>query len=134
MDRIAVFYRTYLGRVIVQSNQLLNIMKPCLEAIVSFDECQRIVQFDRQAESMFGYSVGEVLQETLGKLFPIYFMGKYEAQMKLFARDGKIHPRDSWLEMRAVRKSGEEFPVEVDITKFRVNNGYVFTAVFKEIL
>lgn len=112
--------------------EIIGPMNISLEAIVSFDEDQRIVQFDRQAEEMFGYSVAEALQKTLSALFPYYSENKYETQLKLFARNSNGSRRDGWLEMQAVRGNGEEFPVEVDITKFRVNGKYVFTAIFKE--
>ncbi len=108
-------------------------MKNSLEAIVSFDEHQRIVQFDQNAENMFGCSVGEALQKSLDALFPIYSGKKYEDQLKLFAKDGNEFKREGWLEMRAVRENGEEFQVEVDITKFRVKGKYIFTAIFKEM-
>jgi len=107
-------------------------MKTSLEALISYDQNQRIIQFDRKAEEMFGYAVSEVLNESMGKLFPIYYEKKYQTQLKLFARNGSGHPREAWLEMWAVRKSGEEFPVEVDIAKFRSNDGFIYTAIFKE--
>ena len=108
-------------------------MRNSLEAIISFDEQQRIVQFDRNAENMFGRSVGHALQTSMGALFPYYSGKKYEDQLKLFAKDGNEFTRDGWLEMRAVRENGEEFFVEVDITKFRVKGKYIFTAIFKEM-
>ena len=108
-------------------------LKNFLEAIVSFDEQQRIVQFDRNAENMFGRSVAEALQKPLDALFPVYAGKKYEDQLKLFAKDRDGNKRDGWLEMRAVRENGEEFPVEVDITKFKVKGRYIFTAIFKEM-
>lgn len=109
------------------------IMRNSLEAIVSFDDQQRIVQFDRNAEKMFGCTVAEALQKPLEVLFPVYAGRKYEDQLKLFAKDGDGNKRDGWLEMRAVRENGEEFPVEVDITKFKVKGKTIFTTIFKEM-
>ncbi len=109
-------------------------MKSTLEAIISFDEQHQIVQFDRNAENMFGCSVAEALQKPLDALFPIYSGKKYEDQLKLFAKESNGYKRDGWLEMRAVRENGEEFPVEVDITKFKVKGKTIYTAIFKEMM
>lgn len=108
-------------------------MRNFLEAIVSFDDQQRIVQFDRNAEKMFGCSVAEALQKPLEVLFPVYAGKKYEDQLKLFAKGRDGNKRDGWLEMRAVRENGEEFSVDVDITKFKVKGKTIFTTVFKEM-
>ena len=108
-------------------------MKLPLEAIVSFDEQHRIIQFDRNAEEMFDCSVSVALQTTLDLLFPFYSGIKYQTQLRLFAKNGNGLKRDGWLQMRAVRGDGSEFPVEVDITKFKVNGKNIFTAIFKEV-
>jgi len=118
---------------VIQNLLKYNYMQISLEAIVSFDEQQRIIQFDRNAEEMFGCTVAVALQKTLDFLFPFYSGNKYQNQMKLFARDGKGGERDGWLQMRAVRGNGDEFLVEVDITKFKVNGKNIFTAIFREV-
>lgn len=108
-------------------------MKNHSEATISFDGDKKIIHFDDNAEKMFGLSMGEALQKPLDQLFPAHFKSKYETQLKLFARSGSRLPTDTWLEMVAIRQNGEEFSVEVDITKDQFKGTHIFRAIFKEV-
>ncbi|NIS47445.1 MAG: PAS domain S-box protein [candidate division Zixibacteria bacterium] len=105
-----------------------------MEAIISFDDQHNIVQFDRNAEIMFGFTVGEALRKKMENLFPLHLKKKYENQIRLFAKSENGAGRDAWLQLLAVRNNGEEISVEVDVTKFINNGNSVYTAKFKSFL
>ncbi|HET7461779.1 MAG TPA: PAS domain-containing sensor histidine kinase [Longimicrobium sp.] len=105
------------------------------EAIVSVDEDQRIVLFNRGAERIFGYGAAEIAGEPLARLVPEAQRGAHAAQVAAFAATGATaRPMGARAEVRGVRKSGEEFPAEASISVMRDEAGQrVFTAVLRDV-
>ena len=87
------------------------------EAIVSVDEEQRIVLFNRGAEQVFGYTEGEILGEPLDRLVPERLRGAHAAHVRAFAATGEsARVMGARSEVLGVRRNGEEFPAEATIS------------------
>jgi PAS domain S-box-containing protein len=104
------------------------------DAIVSVDEDQRIVLFNRGAERTFGYAAAEVLGRPLDLLIPERHHARHRGDVDAFARS----PADarSMCERRpvtGVRKDGTEFPAEVTVAKLRDGDRVVFNAIVRDV-
>ncbi len=104
-----------------------------VEAIVSIDEDQRIVDFNKGAEATFGYLAEEVLGKPLDLLLPEGQVAAHRAHVRAFAggRDrGRLMGAARYVSAR--RRDGVEFPVEASITKLDVDGHTVLTAILRD--
>jgi PAS domain S-box-containing protein len=104
------------------------------DAILSVDESQRIVLFNRGAERTFGYVADEVIGKPLDLLIPERFRGVHHQHMRAFAES----PVDARVmgERRPVhgrRKDGTEFPADVTISKFHDGGRLYLNAILRDV-
>ena len=90
-----------------------------MDAILQIDDEGLINYWNYAAERMFGYSAEEVLGRSLHELLtlPRYCEAYYRAQGH-FARTGEGAAVNRTLELTALRRTGEEFPIELSLSNF----------------
>lgn len=103
------------------------------DAIISVDETQRIVHFNRGAEQIFEYSAAEAVGRPLEMLLPERFRGAHARHVIQFA-EGADASRlmGQRREVFGLRKSGAEFPAEASISKFGEPGRRLFTVVLRD--
>ena len=115
-------------------DQLCRILEITEDAIISVDEEQRLILFNKGAEKIFGYSEGEVLGRHLEVLLPEISREIHRRHFASFA----MSPEKSRLmadrgEVLGKRKDGVEFSAEVTISKFEQGDRKVYTAILRDI-
>jgi len=112
-----------------------GIIALAADAIVSTDHEQRIVLFNRGAEEIFGYQAHEVMGEKLDILLPRRSVAAHrERYVPAFGRSGDTSRRMAERsEVYGRRKSGEEFPAEVAISRTMVGGEMRFTAILRDV-
>jgi PAS domain S-box-containing protein len=112
-----------------------GILDSASSAIISMDEGQRIILFNDQAEHIFGYHEDEVLGQPLSMLLMERFQKVHEAHVDRFATEDVPWRAMSERQMPLTgrRKNGEEFPIEVAISKLKEDGRLIFTAVLNDI-
>jgi PAS domain S-box-containing protein len=112
-----------------------GIVQLASEGIVSVDEHQQILLFNRGAEEIFGYPADEVLGRSLNLLIPErHHRAHDEEHLPAFARAHSSSRRMG--ERREVfgrRRNGDEFPAEVSISKGAVDGRRVYNAVVRDV-
>ena len=105
------------------------------EAIISVDEEQRIVLFNRGAEQVFGYTEAEMVGEPLDRLIPERLRPAHREHVRAFARTGETaRPMGARTEVRGVRKGGAEFPSEATISTLVDSGGQtLLTVVLRDV-
>jgi len=116
------------------TEHVAGILSVAEDAILSVDMDLRIRLFNRGAERIFGYSAAEIVGEPLDTLLPDRFrsvhrdhvteFGRSEEPARMMNDRGKVVGR---------RKSGEEFPAEVSISKVGVGDATIFTAILRDV-
>ena len=110
------------------------ILDTASDAIVSIDENQRIILFNQQAEEMFGYRADEVLGRPLGVLIPERFRERHIHLVDSFAsRPATQRSRRDRPELWGLRRNGDEFPVEITISKLEAQGRGILTAIIRDI-
>lgn len=111
-----------------------GILEIAADAIISVDESQRIVHFNRGAEEIFGYRADEAIGRQLAMLLPPRTRAMHEAHMRRFAAGPEVARRmGERREIFGVRKSGEEFPAEASISKLATPSGVLYTVVLRDV-
>jgi PAS domain S-box-containing protein len=110
------------------------IIDTVYEAFISMDEEGRIIEWNAEAERVFGWSrdeaVGRLLADTVVperyRTGHVEGLGRYRA-----TGEGKLLGRV--VEIEALRRDGSEFPVELSISPTRVGESAVFNAFLRDI-
>lgn len=111
-----------------------GILDAASDAIISVDEAHRIIVFNQQAEHVFGYSEGEAIGQPLGLLLPSRFRADHDDHMRAFRREAvSRRPMAERPVLTARRKNGEEFPVEITISKIDLLGHTVLTAIVRDV-
>jgi PAS domain S-box-containing protein len=105
------------------------------DAIIMCDDEQRITRFNAGATKVFGYASPEAIGQPLEMLLPTRFRDVHDKHFRSFAAD----PSESRL-MNAprplvwgLRKTGEEFPAEISLSKLTVGGERVFTVSLRDV-
>lgn len=111
------------------------VMDSALDCIISMDHLGRIIEFNPAAERTFNYARGEAVGRTVAELIiPERLRAAHRRGLEAFLAGGEGTVLGRRVEMTAVRKGGEEFPVELAITPVRAGDGPPwFTAYLRDI-
>ena len=105
-----------------------------MDAIITVDEQQRIVLYNRAAEKIFGWTSEEAMGGPLDKLMPERFRGNHGSHMRRFDRTGTTSRRmGDGTVLYGVRSNGEEFPMEASISQLDTAEGKLFTVILRDI-
>jgi PAS domain S-box-containing protein len=112
-----------------------RILEAAADAIVTINEAQEIVHFNRGAEQIFGYRKDEILGSNLSRLLPPQFRASHAVHVVAFGESTETarlmgHRR----EVFGLRKDGTEFPAEASILKLDAPDGRrLYTALVRDV-
>ncbi|MEO5657328.1 MAG: EAL domain-containing protein [Nitrospiria bacterium] len=111
-----------------------NLLNIAADAIISVDQDQRIVLFNRGAEQTFGYRAEEVIGRPLSLLLPRDLESVHGEHIRRFAAESDTARQMG--ERRGVsgrRKDGAVFPAEVSISRIVHEGSTLFTAILRDV-
>jgi PAS domain S-box-containing protein len=103
------------------------------DAIISADSRGRVVYFNKSAERIFGYTAEEILDQPLTRLMPPRFHEAHEQGLKRFITGGVSRVIGRTVELAGARKNGEEFPVELSLSTWKMDEKIFFTGLLRDI-
>ena len=110
-------------------SRMRSILDTTLDAVVTMDAQGHITGWNACARLMFGWNQEEALGRTLHKMIiPQQHRKSHEQGLAHFLATGEAHIFNRRMEMTALRRSGEEFPVEVSISSLKKDGCYEFNA------
>ncbi|WP_229262250.1 hybrid sensor histidine kinase/response regulator [Duganella guangzhouensis] len=115
---------------------LQTIVDTALDAVVRMDLEGRIVGWNRQAEAIFGWKREEALGLELDRtIIPPRFRYDHKRGMLRYLTSGASDVLDTRIEVYALRRNGEEFPIELAITRVRTeeHDSFEFCAFIRDI-
>jgi PAS domain S-box-containing protein len=105
-----------------------------MDAIITMDGRERVVLFNRAAESMFLYSSADAIGQPLDRLIPKRFRQVSHVDLGTFARaQATVRSIGQPGILFGLRANGEEFPFEASISQVRVNGQNLFTFILRDI-
>lgn len=114
--------------------RLANIVNNAGDAIISVDEDQRIVAYNRTAEQIFGRAPTEVLGQPLDMLLPPAASSTHREHIRAFGREaGMTRVMGSGREVAGRRADGSLFPAEASISKVVEGGRIIFTAILRDV-
>jgi PAS domain S-box-containing protein len=114
--------------------QLGAIVGSAMDAIISVDENQRVVLFNRAAEQVFRVRREEALGSPLDRFLPPRFRGAHRGHIERFGQTGVTSRRmGDVTTLWALRADGEEFPIEASISQSGVPGARHYTVILRDI-
>lgn len=129
-------HELWKGRDLARESQmrLQGIVDSAMDAIISVDSDQRITLFNRAAERIFGYEPLEVLGQPLEMLIPSRFHSLHHRHVDEFGRTGiSSRPMMAQRIVTALRKGGEEFPIDASISQNEIRGHRFFTVILRDV-
>lgn len=125
-----------------QNSALLNdpafyraLIDASMDGFVIIDEQQQIILMNPVSLEMFGYSESEVLEEKIEMLIPERFRKNHVEYVRAFGSG--MHPTSRSMgslgTVYALRKNGEEFPLEASISKMQVQGKPLYAVILRDI-
>lgn len=114
--------------------RLDGMIQAAMDAIITVDRAQRVVQFNPAAERMFGRRAGEMLGRTLDDLLPEAAREPHAEHLRAFSMGGPSNRMMSPLRtVRGRRANGETFPIDASISKVVLDSGVYYTAILRDV-
>ena len=111
-----------------------NIVNLAADAIISVDENQRIIAYNRTAEQVFGYAPSDVLGQPLDLLLPAGVAAIHRKHILAFGREPELtRVMGGGREVAGRRADGSVFPAEASISKIIEGGRMVYTAVLRDV-
>ena len=110
------------------------VVDSALDAVINMDQDGRITAWNAQAERTFGWTSREAVGRSLSEtIVPTHLRRAHEHGLERFRQTGQGAVLGQRVEVAAVRRNGEEFPVELAITPLATATGHVFSAFVRDI-
>jgi PAS domain S-box-containing protein len=114
--------------------RLGSIIDSAMDAVITVNDEQKIVLFNRAAEQVFRVRREEVLGSSLDRLLPTRYRGAHRGHIESFGRTGVTGRRmGDVTTLWALRASGEEFPIEASISQAGRDGKRYFTVILRDI-
>jgi PAS domain S-box-containing protein len=103
------------------------------DAIVVTDPRGRIVYANASTERLFGYSSGELLDQTVEVLVPRRLHKAHVAQRTRYQEAPASRPMGLGLQLVGLHKSGTEIPVEISLSAVATPNGTLVMSAIRDL-
>jgi diguanylate cyclase (GGDEF)-like protein/PAS domain S-box-containing protein len=115
-------------------NQLQAIIHNAMDGIITINETGEIQGFNPAAEQIFGFSNQEILGQNVKLLMPEPERGAHDGYLRNYIQTGQVKVMGiSGREVVAVRKNGEQFPMEVSISEMALGGSRYFVGIVRDI-
>jgi len=109
------------------------LVETASDAIVSIDDKGLIVFANPAIATVFGYDPTELIGKPLTRLMPEYMRKLHEGGFTRYLATGQRHINWQGTELTALRKNGEEFPVEISFGELTRDGHKIFTGFLRDI-
>ena len=103
------------------------------DAILLADAEGKITEANRRAEEFFSYSREELLGQTVETLVPERYRTRHLAYRDGYAKRPQVRAMGAGLDLRAKRKDGSEFPVDIMLSPVETPAGKAVLAVIRDL-
>ena len=140
LQGFAKVIRDITDRVHAASNRqeswwrMTNIIESAMDAIITVDAEQRIVQFNRAAEVMFLCAASDALGQMLTQFIPAHARAAHAGHIRRYAATGVTNRAMGRIDnLTALRTDGEEFPIEASISQAQVDGSPLYTVILRDV-
>ena len=109
------------------------VVETAPDAVISIDENGAILFANPATVRIFGYDPTELIGKPLTVLMPEFLRKLHEKGFSRYLATGQRHINWQGTELTALRKNGQEFPVEISFGELSRDGHKVFTGFIRDI-
>ncbi|NWJ97529.1 MAG: PAS domain S-box protein [Chloroflexi bacterium] len=114
--------------------RLTGIINSAMDAIITINAEQRIEVFNTAAEQMFRCSAVQALGQRVERFIPQRFRQDHAHHIQHFGQTGTTNRNmHSLTVLKALRSTGEEFPIEATISQVETAGQKLYTVIIRDI-
>ena len=114
--------------------RMAGMLDSAMDAIISVDESQRVVVYNRAAEQIFGSPASVMIGQPLTRLIPQRFHASHAEHVRRFGATGVTSRRMGGSRLVYGRRAnGDEFPLEASISHLDTPEGKLFTVILRDV-
>ena len=110
-----------------------ELLESLPDAIVIVNDIGRIVFINGQSEAVFGYARSELIGRPLEILMPARYRAAHVGHRADYQSQSRTRPMGLGLELRGLRKNGEEFPVEISLSPLETDVGRLGMSAIRDM-
>jgi PAS domain S-box-containing protein len=134
-DEVKTLQKKKSERIIKDNEEITSlIMNSALDAIICIDTRGGITVWNSQAEKMFGWKEQEILGKRLDEtIIPEIYRHGHRTGFDHYMKTGEGPLLGKLIEISALNRSGNEFPIELAIVPIKQNGREFFCAFIRDI-
>lgn len=140
-EELKGFYQKLESRVRQRTHELeesreysRSIIETANDAFIAINEEGLIVNWNKRAQEIFGWAKEEVLGKGLAELIiPPEFREAHRKGLQRFVKTRESSNLGKTLELKAIRRNGEEFPVETTMWALFLNQNMYINSFLRDI-
>jgi hypothetical protein len=114
--------------------RLRGILDSAMDAIITVDEKEHIVLFNRAAEQVFGCPRDQAIGAPLSWFIPERFRAGHHEHIRRFGETGTSSRRMGALRIvTGLRRNGEEFPIDASISQISESGARFYTVILRDV-
>ena len=113
--------------------RLRSILDTVPDGIIVIDERGAIQSFSPAAERLFGYASREVVGHNIAMLMPSPYKQAHDSYLERYLHTGERRIIGIGRVVVGMRKSGETFPLELQVGEFAAGGGRFFTGFLRDL-
>jgi diguanylate cyclase (GGDEF)-like protein/PAS domain S-box-containing protein len=102
------------------------------DAIIITDRNSRIVLVNNQTITLFGYTIDELMGNSIDLVIPERYREAYYKYQKAFIDEIETRPGIS-LPLNGIRKNKREIPIEIALSPVKIPSGVIFTNIIRDL-
>ena len=110
-----------------------SVMESAIDAIISGDTEGRIRSWNSAATALFGFAENEVIGQPIEIIIPERYRESHRQGIHRVSSGGESHVIGKTVELAAIRKDGSEFPVELSLATWLLDERRYYTGIIRDI-
>ena len=115
-------------------DRLHGILHSAMDAVITVDDAHKVILFNAAAERIFRCPAHEALGNPLDSFIPERFRAAHRRHIEAFGVTGaSSRQMGARLELRGLRKDGEEFPIDASISQVMAGGRKLYTVILRDV-
>lgn len=126
--------RNIMQQIVLNEQTRSNIINSCLDAIIVIDSKSCVIEWNNQAETMFGFTKAEMLGYSINyRIIPPQYRSAHNNGMINFINTGVGPVIGKRIEIQALHKNGTIFPIELSISQVLIGDKSYFVSFIRDL-
>ena len=122
-----------IAKLKLKEEQLHKVIAASADAIISTNSERIIIQWNKAASTIFGYSEHEAMGNKVDMIIPKEFLLPHIQGVNNFLKTGKGKIMGKTVELKGKHKDGHIIPIELSLSAIKWEDSYIFTGIMRDI-